>query len=692
MGITPDPRNKVGNSETLAACFYLFSLFVVDYLQWVVSRLMRQEILEVAILLDYSEVKVSLILSTADVLMAFIASYAAPRLAVAFINKRHPDTKVALNTLNCKQLAYFAHLAYFGSAIMCVVFYGVIGFLILIGGLNDFVFYLFIIFWVIQYPFTNQLGDQAVQMSLPHWIYTFKNTMLGTPQWLECCCSRFSVPSSPRTLSLFSTLVKVFILGAGTIIYIGLRDTQTLRWVGTLIGAFVVFVVIIQMLYQQAELERGVVVPELQNKSKVQPSHFLRNNSIVDMPTVAEGEEPTDEKHNLPSPSEAVDSPTTGDTGHTVPPLPRTDLSLIAFSLLVLELPKATYDAILAILALQFNATALLALACLGSLVVVLYLFLALRKSQLTPSQTQSKNSPEAVNSPRRNGSELKSNAEEMVGGGKFTQWLQLLWIMIVLLTACALCFQVGSFLSLSLSLPLLLVYTVTAQAMKVRFVGHMFLHPAGRSARIQFWINVLKVFVNGPLMAIYWVVPLVLEDVDWLDSSATNTTATATASSSLSEEEVTYTELVMVMSITICIFIFTGIWYLVAEPLYGERGLGSLINSMSSASNPDSDPTSKDPAGHNNMDRNKSLTMSLTSLERSSSRHEAQVDDYEDSMTDTEVSVTAVRSTVTTPTIPHNKSEKDFGITRSPVRSAVTTPTIPQNNSEKDFEKTPEE
>ena len=221
--IPSSTKTAAGQRIQVTACMYLLGLFVFDYMQWGVSKLMRQEVLEVAIELGYSEVRTSLVLSTCDTIMSFLAGLAAPRLAVKFLKEKYPI--VTAETLTCQQLAEFSYLAYFFSTITSLVFYSILCGVLMSGILTDAVLVWFIVAWTIQYPWFNQLGDQTIEMGVPHWDNTFAGTELKSPRWLGCL-DLFSVPATPRTLSLFALLIKAMIFGFAVMLYSALNDDR----------------------------------------------------------------------------------------------------------------------------------------------------------------------------------------------------------------------------------------------------------------------------------------------------------------------------------------------------------------------------------------------------------------------------------------------------------------------------------
>ena len=103
--------------------------------------------------------------------------------------------------LSARGLVQFAVSAYLTSATFAVVIYPLMG--VLTQGLGNsgggdddekiegggsvtrspVMLLVFATCQIIQYPFLNQLGDQAVEMAQPHWLETFENTVLVTPGW-----------------------------------------------------------------------------------------------------------------------------------------------------------------------------------------------------------------------------------------------------------------------------------------------------------------------------------------------------------------------------------------------------------------------------------------------------------------------------------------------------------------------------
>jgi hypothetical protein len=485
------------DSAKAAASSYLFSLFVVDNIQWAIGKLVRQEIVKIGMEVNISEVKTTLALSTVDTYISFLANIILPFMAVALFK-----APTRIDNLNTQQLAKTAYTMYFASAALAVICYS-ISCSIVFGAKFEpstaFIVTMSIV-WAIQYPFANQLGDQSVDMGLPNWARTFEGCTLRFMNWACCCECRWvpAVPSNSRTLSLYATLVKGCWMACAVSIYSVVSGSPESRWAFTLILSFFSFASLGQSLLQSSVLEKAIVNPEL-----------------------------------------SCDRDTPIQAGkHVLEPLPRVDLSLIAFAVLVLELPKTTYDAITSALDIRFSGGyELNVLAVLGTLVFIANLLHSITKSDLD----------RATNKKPR--------------AGIFSEWLVLLWAMIILLGATTWCLFAETDIGNYISLPLLLVYTVLTQSMKARFVGHLFLHPEERGTRVQYWIAISKILIVGPVNALSWIVPNYVKDGDS-----------------------TALQLAIVMSSTVVIFLIVGIWYSFFEPRWEANGLNSFISSCAVA------------------------------------------------------------------------------------------------------------
>lgn len=80
--------------------------------------------------------------------------------------------------------------AYYYSALCAIIAYPILGILTQGYGIRTpSMFLAFVIVQSFQYPLINQLGDQAVEMALPHWLATFDKLVLVSPgvQLIDKC-------------------------------------------------------------------------------------------------------------------------------------------------------------------------------------------------------------------------------------------------------------------------------------------------------------------------------------------------------------------------------------------------------------------------------------------------------------------------------------------------------------------------
>jgi hypothetical protein len=165
----------------VVAAQYMIAVFILDSLGWAVGKMALLEVLLLAEELGYSIVYISLILASTEATIEFFASSIVPSLYTFMHNT---------DAISSRGLVEFAVNAYYYSALCGVLAYPILGMLTQGYGIKTPSMFLgFAIVQSFQYPLLNQLGDQSVEMALPHWLATFDNLVLVSPgvQLIDKC-------------------------------------------------------------------------------------------------------------------------------------------------------------------------------------------------------------------------------------------------------------------------------------------------------------------------------------------------------------------------------------------------------------------------------------------------------------------------------------------------------------------------
>mmetsp|Transcript_15785 Transcript_15785/g.20477 ORF Transcript_15785/g.20477 Transcript_15785/m.20477 type:complete len:1015 (-) Transcript_15785:342-3386(-) len=165
----------------VVAAKYLIGVFILDSLGWAVGKMALLEVLLLADELGYSIVYVSLILASSEAAIEFFSSSIVPSLYTWMHNT---------DAVSSRGLVEFSVNAYFYSAGIAILAYPILGVLTQVMGIRTPTMFLtFACIQSFQYPLINQLGDQAVEMALPHWLATFDSLVLVSPgvQLIDRC-------------------------------------------------------------------------------------------------------------------------------------------------------------------------------------------------------------------------------------------------------------------------------------------------------------------------------------------------------------------------------------------------------------------------------------------------------------------------------------------------------------------------
>ena len=253
-----DDTKQVDLAMKVIASRFLSCVLILDSIAFLVGKIALFEIIWLGRELGYSVVYLTLVLSSLEAVIEFASSAAMP----LFYRLTYGEDKISLH-----RLTQFAVNAYLTSACAGMVLYCVLGVISEVLEIRTpMVFLLFIIAQAIQYPMLNQLGDQAVEMALPHWLATFEGMIIAFPGVpLASCCPAGKPREEQRqqqheilsaksaagsrwhcnilahangdSLAYFITLLR-FIYAAGFgLLYLAVSERATLRWLILIIFA-----------------------------------------------------------------------------------------------------------------------------------------------------------------------------------------------------------------------------------------------------------------------------------------------------------------------------------------------------------------------------------------------------------------------------------------------------------------------
>ena len=432
--------------------------------------------------LGISQIGISLVMSTAEVVVEFLASYCTPR----FFCLLHRGEKI-----RARELSVFALEAYGVSSIVALVVYPVLGVVINILRVKSLAtMTALIVAQNVQYSFINQVGDQAIEMARPHWLKTFEGLDLLLPAWqarylgsdAEVVDARprppcFGVrkPATPRSLSIALTLMRLFLAVLFTVGYLLCRSSTWARWLSgiALSGTVALFAWLLRSGSEHAV--RGI-----------------RNEEVHD------------------------------ESGDSVTPLcklPAVDRKLVFFSVLIFSLPESAFNALLSLLVLRLSSIAYGVLLVVGVISITLYFAMELSGVHARHKEQGSAVGHSEEPTVSSDGSCLRRMAgmlglgQSEVGraaaqGSEFRTWLLRLWVSILSLSAGALLlFLVVDAGLLYIVVPALFPFLISEWSLRAKVDAFFFKYPEERSTAVQYWINVSYVIISGPLLAINWAV-----------------------------------------------------------------------------------------------------------------------------------------------------------------------------------------
>ncbi|CAJ1458907.1 unnamed protein product [Effrenium voratum] len=218
---------------------------MLDSLSWATGKIFQYEALLIAEDIGWCYLITSLVITTAEILVEFLASACTPWLCRRLLRVEP----------SARPLARLAAWAYAFSNLLALLVYPVLGGLIFANITGPAMVFVMVTFRTLQYSFCNQVGDQALEMSRPDWLHTFKKTTLRMPGLGPCCVQR---PASPEGLAYFVTFLRFSVMLALGGAYVAVKDSDVFRWALATTCLVVNFVVSAMLLWNLPALSAGI--------------------------------------------------------------------------------------------------------------------------------------------------------------------------------------------------------------------------------------------------------------------------------------------------------------------------------------------------------------------------------------------------------------------------------------------------
>ncbi|CAE7696863.1 WRAP73 [Symbiodinium sp. CCMP2456] len=218
--VTAEPRagEEELHHDRIISCRFLLSMFALDSLSWATGKIFQYEALLMAEELGWCYLLISFVTTTAEIVVEFIASALTPLIHARVEGRR-----------SSRSLACLATKAYAGSNLIALVVYPALGAMIHLAGMKDTVMVcILVVVRTLQYSFCNQVGDQALEMSRPYWLRSFRGTWLCL---LGRCPGLLGLrrEASPESVSYYVTLLRFAIMFALGSAYVVVHKNDMLR-------------------------------------------------------------------------------------------------------------------------------------------------------------------------------------------------------------------------------------------------------------------------------------------------------------------------------------------------------------------------------------------------------------------------------------------------------------------------------
>lgn len=429
-----DPRDEASTT----ASRFLLSILSTDMCAWGVGKFLVLEAVLLAEELEWCYLLTSLVLFTVEVCIEFVGSLLMP---VIFVwTERTSDSAY---------LSKFALKAYWLSNAVGLLLYPFWGLAVhVLGYKSGLMVYVLSGIWSFQYCFLNQVGDQAIQISRPFWMATFRGSMLGFPgrpyAWLRR-------PATDDTLPSFLVLMRVVWASLMAIIYVTVRRLVYIRW-----GALLV-------LLTWNILVSGVLLDVSSSISEFNAGKWAEESSRTNDGTVQETSEKEQSRCFAGSLS-----------------LTWSERSWVVFVVLVTGFMLQATDSLTSILLLELPIFVVGGVIAMGVLIVLCVFCVKIHATAHVSSEAKSPKSNFAV------------------------EWILPTVFITVLVGGCAVSLALwssGAYVALGCALIMGVPYRLLSKHIDT----FLLLHEQSRSKELVFWQNVLQVASNGPLLVANW-------------------------------------------------------------------------------------------------------------------------------------------------------------------------------------------
>lgn len=189
------------SSQTIISARYLLSIFFIDKVAWAVGKMLHFDAIKLAEESgrnSYEVLVLQLIFEILETAFEFVISTITPFLYKCIHGRKHP--------LNSRGLANFALKAYFISNLVALICYPILS--VYVWNYNHKSTQTLIIAVALrtfQYSILNQMGDTSLKLSKPHWLNTFTGLSFITPG-IESNCA-LQAKCNSDTLSAHITFV-----------------------------------------------------------------------------------------------------------------------------------------------------------------------------------------------------------------------------------------------------------------------------------------------------------------------------------------------------------------------------------------------------------------------------------------------------------------------------------------------------
>jgi len=461
------PVNDV--DAQLISCRVLIVLYVIDMSSWAVGKMALFEVFNIADQIGWATVKTALVMTSAEVLVEFVASSLTPRVYA---------WTMGISQISPQHLAIFALAAYALSNCLGLLCYPAFAVLHVCGVSGPGVLIALGTVRTLQYATLNQFGDTAVEMALPHWLTTFRGTELLFPGFpFFCCgntvsdryCGNVKSVANDRSLSLFLTLIKASLAAAFVLVYVVIRRQTTVNWIVVCALSLCNIVAVFLIYGDSHALLRGIA-QEVGSGDGQQVTRGLWQ-------------------------------------------LRGFEVALVMFSLVVFQLPEQAFTTVLAVLVLRTSDTISGIVAGVATLVVFIVLGWAMHAEGKKLRESHA-------------AKQAAGGIEELEGGGQiaavpeqkrnFGNWASQIIGGTILLAASGTLLMVTKDDTLwltVLAMALLVPVNAFIQNLHALFEGFLFQYDCERSSDITYWATVLAVVANGPILAVNWVMSTMTEN-----------------------------------------------------------------------------------------------------------------------------------------------------------------------------------